>query len=305
MRDAFIKTLSELAERDSSILLLTGDLGFGVLNEYRERFPNQFINAGVAEQNMTALACGLALDGYKTYTYSIGNFPTLRCLEHIRNDVCYHSANVTIVAVGGGFSYGQLGMSHFATEDLAILRALPNMTVVAPTDPWEAARFTELLYHRSGPAYLRLDKARSDQPEVAVDDFSIRQLRIGGDLVILGTGGLLGEAMQAAELLATDGIETAVYAVPVVKPMDLEGLANAVLPDRPLITLEEHNTGGLGGAIAEACLRQGILPKPFLPLGLNDTYPTIVGDQDFLRAEFGLTGPQIAATCRTTLSATR
>src|SRR3546814_20511841 len=123
MRYAFIAELMDMAEHDPSIMLITGDLGFGVLNAYIERFPHQFLNAGVAEQNMTGLAAGLALEGHKVYTYSIGNFTTLRCLEQLRNDVCYHDADVTAVAVGGGFSYGQLGMSHFATEDLAILRA--------------------------------------------------------------------------------------------------------------------------------------------------------------------------------------
>ena len=125
MRDAFVAELSEIAAVDPSVMLITGDLGFGVLTDFADRFPDQFINAGVAEQNMTGLAAGLALEGHKVFTYSIANFTTLRCLEQLRNDVCYHDADVTAVAVGGGFSYGQLGMSHFATEDLAILRALP------------------------------------------------------------------------------------------------------------------------------------------------------------------------------------
>ena len=161
MRDAFIAELMEMAEHDPSIMLITGDLGFGVLNAYIERFPHQFLNAGVAEQNMTGLAAGLALEGHKVYTYSIGNFTTLRCLEQLRNDVCYHDADVTAVAVGGGFSYGQLGMSHFATEDLAILRALPNMTVVAPSDPWETRVLTRQMAAAPGPKYLRLDKGKA------------------------------------------------------------------------------------------------------------------------------------------------
>jgi len=131
MRDDFVRALCELAVDDPRVMLLTGDLGFGVLDEFAARFPAQYVNAGVAEQNMTAMAAGLALDGHKVYTYSIANFATLRCLEQIRNDVCYHDADVTIVSVGGGFSYGQLGMSHFATEDLAILRARAPYTPVA------------------------------------------------------------------------------------------------------------------------------------------------------------------------------
>ena len=126
MRDHVVRRLTELAQADERIVLITGDLGFGVLNEYREKCAGQFINAGVAEQNMTAIAAGMALEGYVVFTYSIGNFPTLRCLEQLRNDVCYHDLNVNVLAVGGGFSYGQLGMSHHATEDLSIMRALPK-----------------------------------------------------------------------------------------------------------------------------------------------------------------------------------
>ena len=143
MRDAFVTKLTELAEKDPMTMLITGDLGFGVLTDFSKRFPDQFINAGVAEQNMTGMAAGLALDGYKVYTYSIGNFNTLRCLEQIRNDICYHDCDVTVVSVGAGFSYGQLGISHFATEDLAIFRAIPNIMVVAPSDPWEVPSLTD------------------------------------------------------------------------------------------------------------------------------------------------------------------
>ena len=132
MRDVFIKTLLEMAKEDPSIILVTGDLGFGVFNEFRKVLPNQFLNAGVAEQNMTGLATGMALEGFKVFTYSIANFPILRCLEQVRNDACYHQANVNIVAIGGGFSYGSLGFSHHATEDIAIMRSLPEISVFAP-----------------------------------------------------------------------------------------------------------------------------------------------------------------------------
>ena len=165
MRDAFIRALTELAVYDPAVMLVNGDLGFAVLEDFIARFPLNYVNAGVAEQNMTAVACGMALAGARAYTYSIGNFPTLRCLEQLRNDVCYHRANVTVVAVGGGFSYGQLGMSHFATEDLAILRALPEMVVVAPSDPWQAYELTRQLHALGGPAYLRLDKGSAGVPE--------------------------------------------------------------------------------------------------------------------------------------------
>src|SRR5436853_382860 len=149
MRTAFVNRLMQLAEVRKDVALITGDLGFGVLDEFEKRFPDQYINAGVAEQNMTAIATGMALEGHVVFTYSIGNFPTLRCLEQIRNDVCYHGANVKIVCVGGGMSYGPLGTSHHATEDLAALRSLPRMLVVSPCDLWEAAEATRcLVSHR-------------------------------------------------------------------------------------------------------------------------------------------------------------
>ena len=158
MRTAFIHALESLAERDPRVCLVVGDLGFSVVDRFAASHPSQFVNAGVAEQDMIGIATGMALAGRIVFTYSIANFATLRCLEQIRNDVCYHEANVTVVAVGGGLTYAALGASHHATEDLAILRALPGMTVVAPGDPVEARLATTALAHRPGPAYLRLGK---------------------------------------------------------------------------------------------------------------------------------------------------
>src|SRR5438445_7860670 len=159
MRTAFIQTLNELADRDPRVCLVVGDLGFSVIEEFAERFPDQFLNAGVAEQNMIGLAAGMSMTGKIVLTYSIGNFGTLRCLEQIRNDVCYHRANVKVVAVGGGLAYGNLGVTHHASEDVAIMRALPNMTVVSPGDPIEARLATKAVVALDGPAYLRLGKA--------------------------------------------------------------------------------------------------------------------------------------------------
>ena len=134
-----------MAATDSRVMLITGDLGFGVMDNFRQRFPTQFLNVGVAEQNMIGVATGLALEGYTVFTYSIANFAFMRCLEQIRNDAAYHECNVNVVSIGGGFSYGALGVSHHATEDLAIMRSLPQVTVVAPADCWEAAEATAAL----------------------------------------------------------------------------------------------------------------------------------------------------------------
>ena len=305
MRDAFVKALSELADADPRIVLVNGDLGFGVLTEFIEKRPSQYINAGVAEQNMTAIACGMALEGARAYTYSIANFTTLRCLEQLRNDVCYHEADVTAVSIGGGFSYGQLGMSHFATEDLAILRALPNMTVVAPSDPWQAFELTRQLHARGGPTYLRIDKDKAGLPPApeSVTIGKARQVRDGSDAVIFSIGAILGEALAAAETLAGEGVSVRVLDVHTLKPFDADSVVAAASECGVVITVEEHNVvGGLGAAVAEACLEAGVAVRAFHRVGLNDVFPAIVGDQKFLRARYGMDAPAIAAAVRAGLS---
>lgn len=302
MRDAFIRALGEIASEDPRVMLVNGDLGFGVLDDFIERFSGNYVNAGVAEQNMTAVACGMALAGARAYTYSIGNFPTLRCLEQLRNDVCYHRADVTAVAVGGGFSYGQLGMSHFATEDLAVLRALPELTVVAPSDAWQAHALTHQLHARGGPAYLRLDKGAAGLPKGEVELGKARTVREGNDAVIFATGSILGEAVAAADELALEDRRVRVVDVHTLKPFDVETVCAAAEECGTVLTLEEHNVvGGLGGAVAEACLEQGVPIRKFRRLGLPDVYPSVVGDQQWLRAHFGLDGSSVAAQLRTLL----
>lgn len=292
MRDAFVQTLCELATADPRVMLMTGDLGYNVLTDYAARFPNQFVNVGVAEQNMTALACGMALSGWRVYTYSIGNFPTLRCLEQIRNDICYHNADVTIVAVGGGFSYGALGMSHFATEDIAIMRALPNMRVVAPTEKWETQDLTRDLARMKGPSYLRLDKDSGGLPrrddEMAVVGAS-RRVREGDAATIIATGGILREALAAARLLSARGVECRIEAMHTIKPLDEAAILAAVQDTDGLVTLEEHTRiGGLSGAVAETLANLDARPGFFRSVALDDLFPTVVGDQYFLRGAYGV-----------------
>jgi transketolase len=304
MRDAFIDELTSLAEKDPAIMLLTGDLGFGVLTEYAERFPSQFINVGVAEQNMSGLAAGLALEGYKVYTYSIANFTTLRCLEQIRNDICYHDANVTLVSVGAGFSYGQLGVSHFATEDLAILRALPNMMVVAPSDPWEAKILTRQMASIPGPKYLRIDKGVGGCHENP-SDVSLgkgRVVREGSDVTIVSLGAILSEALEAAEFLVALGVEARVVSINTLKPFDESIIFNACRETGGLICIEEHTEiGGLAGAISEVCLKASINPAFFHSIGLKDEYPAIVGDQKYLRNAYKLNSERIVSTALSAL----
>jgi transketolase len=301
MRDTFIRELTVAARANPRISLITGDLGFGVLTEFAQEFPAQFLNAGVAEQNMTAVAAGMALEGRKLFTYSIGNFPTLRCLEQVRNDICYHDLDVTIVSIGGGFSYGQLGMSHFATEDLAILRALPNMKVYAPTGLWETAELVRALIGTKGPAYLRLDKGAAESGPREGEVFSLgnaRRLREGHDITLAATGAILSEAQDAAVILAKNGIQARIIAIHCVKPLDATEIINAARETGGIVTIEEHNRlGGLGSAVAECCLELAAVPRRFRALGLADEYPSVVGDQKYLRSIHRISADDIAKEC--------
>ena len=297
MRDTFVRTLSALAETRPHLMLITADLGFGVLNDWTARFPRQFLNVGVAEQNMTGLAAGIALEGRTVFTYSLGSFPTVRCLEQIRNDVCYHDADVKIVTVGGGMSYGPVGASHHATEDLAIMRSLPNVTVISPGDLWETAEATRVLVDMPGPAYLRLDKSAARPTHAPGDAFHLGRIRVvrpGWDVTLAATGGILGEVLNAAELLAADGVDCRVLSVHTVKPLDQTTLEVAAHETGGIVTVEEHSIhAGLGGAVAEVLLEAGATPGFFLRMGLR-TFSSVVGSQSYLRKVYGLDARSIA-----------
>ena len=291
MRDNFISALINIAENDKDIVLLTGDLGFGVFEKFESSFPGQYFNVGVAEQNMIGLATGLALEGKKVITYSIGNFGILRCLEQIRNDACYHDANITIIANGGGFSYGSLGMSHHTTEDLAILRALPNISVVAPCTGNEAGEAITAMIMNGGTGYLRLDKT-SAKDCFSNDSFVIgksRRYKEGKDITLIATGSILGEANTASVELKKLGIEARVVGMHSIKPIDIDEIKDAVLNTGGIVSVEEHNKdGGLGSAISEVCMDLGMIPGKFLRIGLENKYSSIVGSQQYLRSRYDM-----------------
>ena len=309
MRNAFFRALYALAERDERVFLIVGDLGFGVVEPFAERFPERFLNVGVAEQNMTGIAAGLALCGKIVFTYSIANFPILRCLEQVRNDVCYHKANVKIVAVGGGLAYGALGSTHHATEDIAIMRALPEMLVVAPGDPQEAEAATRAIAEHPGPCYLRL--GRAGEPNVHPQKLSFelgRAIRVleGDDITLISTGGLLQTAVQVAELLRPMGLHARVLSMHTIKPLDVEAVLSAAQETRAILTLEEHSTtGGLGGAVAEV-LAEGDRGLPiFRRFGLPSAFASTVGTQEHLRSQYGLSPQSLVAAIRLALEKDR
>lgn len=306
MRDIFVETLIELAAENPDIVLITGDLGFGVLGRFEEKFPKQYVNAGVAEQNMTALAAGMALSGKTVFTYSIANFPTLRCLEQLRNDVCYHKANVIAVSIGGGFSYGGLGASHHATEDIAILRALPNIHAMVPSDKWEVEEATKFLSRGVGPGFLRLDKTLPDTTGSVPDEFTFgraRLIRDGADATVIVVGGILQDVMEATSLLDQRGISIRVLTMPSVSHIDLDAIAKAVEDTDALFTVEEHRVvGGLGSAVAEHALEKGLKPSVFRRLGIQGSgFVTDVGSQAYMKKVVGIDGPQLAGEIQKSL----
>lgn len=292
MRDTFIKELEALAENDPKVILMTGDLGFGVFNSFIQKFPDQYINAGIAEPNMIGVATGMAMEEFKVFVYSIGNFATLRCVEQIRNDACYHKANVKIISVGGGFSYGALGISHHATEDIAILRSIPNITVLSPCTLWEAKEATRAIYSQEGTCYLRIDKSMGSEFLNTKEDFKIGHNRLlinGKDGIIIATGGILKEAQTAIENLTGLGLNFGLISMHTIKPLDRQKLLEQLCNYKSIFTLEEHVlSGGLGSTIAEFLLANGLRPDNFYSFGLEDKFSSIVGSQEYLRKQYGL-----------------
>jgi transketolase len=288
MRDHFVQALTEEAEKNKNIILITGDLGFGVLNNFANKLPKQYINAGVAEQNMTGIASGLGMDGKIVFTYSIGNFNTLRCLEQIRNDACYHNANVNIVSIGGGFSYGALGYSHHATEDIAIMRAIPNLRVFAPCDFWEVQEITRKVIELGGVNYIRIDKSSTERNvdlEKTLEIGKGRVLSEGSDLTIIATGGIIDVAIKAQKEFIKEGISLKIISFHSIKPIDRELILDCALNTGGIITLEEHSiVGGLGSAVSEVLMQECCFPKKFKMIGLESKFSTIVGSQDYLRS---------------------
>jgi len=279
MRTAFIKTLIELAE-DNNTYLLTNDLGFSVLEGFAEKFPDKFFNMGVAEANIIGVAAGLALSGKKVYVYSITPFITMRCFEQIRNDLCMQNLDVKVIGIGAGLCYGSSGPTHHSIIDIAIMRALPNMTVICPGDPKETEGAVRYAHSHKGPVYLRLGKAK--EPDVHNKPFDKSITLREGDVAVIATGNILATAKEVAERL-----NIGLISMPVIKPIDKE----AILKLKTIYTIEEHSLiGGLGSAVAEIIAGKNISFKMF---GIKDRFTKEAGSQEYLREKNGLTTEQI------------
>jgi transketolase len=290
VRDTFVQTLLEEAKTDPNVILITGDLGFGVLEKFETALPNQYMNAGVAEQSMLGLAAGMASTGKRVFTYSIGNFPTIRALEQIRNDVCYMNNPVVIVSVGSGYSYGSQGYTHHALEDIAVMRALPGLNVVTPADPYETVAITQYLAKDRKPAYLRL--GRSGEKQINSEIPRIREgflnpIVLGKQGSIIFSGSIGVNVMVARDVLLGENIDIGVYSAPFISMLKPESLAE-VLRRGPVLTVEEHSMrGGLGSSILELASTHNLVGRIKM-LGASQRDLAQIGEQDYLRQENGL-----------------
>ncbi len=293
MRRAFNQELLKIAQRDPRVFMVLADIGFGEIEGFANAFPDRFINCGVAEQNMTGVACGVAMEGNIAVTYSIANFPTLRCLEQIRNDVCYHHANVKIVIIGGGVAYGPLGISHHSTEDIAIMRALPGMVVLVPCDIAEARAAVHAMMAYDGPVYYRCGyKNEPDIHEGPLDDFRIggsATVREGDDATVFFAGTVGIHAKRAVEELEKEGIHCRLVSLYSIKPIDRAAIVRAAKETGGIVVLEEHNlSGGVGSAVAEVLMDEGCGNVPFRRLAFPDVNIKEVGSQAWLLDHYGL-----------------
>jgi len=290
MRDDFIKTLTDIVSKNKKIILVTADLGFGVLDKFIKKFPKNFLNVGVAEQNMIGIATGLSKKGFNVFVYSIGNFPTLRCLEQIRNDAVYHESNVKIVTAGAGYSYGPLGFSHHATEDASIMNAIPELKIISPYNSFETIMATKYLAKNKGTFYFRLDKKRANEKlEINKEIFNkfqfgkISKILNGKDLVIFSYGGILNDVIEICNNLRNKNIKSTLFSCHSLKPLDKNGIKKICRKFKKIFVIEENSLiGGLGSEISRLCLENNINPPIFKTFGIKDKFIKEVGDRKHL-----------------------
>jgi len=291
LRTTFVNTLKELARQDERVFLLTADMGYSVLETFRDEFPDRFLNTGIAEQNTISIAAGLASRGKIVFVYSIIPFVTMRCFEQIRLDLAYNKSNVKIVGVGAGFTYGSLGSSHHALEDIAIMRSLPNMTVLCPGDPIEARELIKQSYELMGPVYIRLGK--NGEPKIHPEGKKIPlgkaiEISNGDDLILITTSTMLETGKRWVDEWKDENIDVNLISMPSIKPFDDERIHELLSKDLPIITFEEHNIiGGLGSSVAEIIAESDKSVK-FKRIGIPDTFSHYVGQHEYQRKMFGL-----------------
>jgi transketolase len=293
MRKYFVEQMIVEMENNPDIIFLTGDLGFNALEPIRERFPDRFINVGIAEQNMVGLASGLALEGKKVIAYSIASFASMRPYEQIRDNVCYDNLDVKIVGTGGGVNYATLGITHHTIEDLAIMNVLPNMKVLSPAYSWEAKEATKAMMKDSGPVYIRLGK--SPDANYGKADFAFEfgkgfVIRPGRDIVLVSTGNILDIVEKTADMTEkATGKTVAVISMPSIKPFDEKLIVEYAKIAEGVFTIEEHSViGGLGSIVSSILWNHSVPKKHFHSFGFNDVFVKEVGSREYLLSLSGI-----------------
>ena len=306
MRETCLDQVYALAKTDPRIVFIGSDLGVGTLRKFKEEMPDRFYMEGISEAHVVGMAAGLALEGSVVYVNTISTFLTRRCFEQVAVDVCLHNLNVRLIGNGGGLVYAPLGPTHLAIEDISILRALPNMTIVAVADAEEMKRLMPQTVDYQGPIYIRL--AKGYDPIVTNDDVPFRigkglSMRKGRDALLVTTGITLKVAQEAAKLLALDGIECAILHMPTVKPLDLDLLLDLASGARAVVAVEENTIlGGLGSAVAEAIAEAGFSPgKKFRRIGIPDVFSDRYGSQANLMDYHRINADEVVATVRALL----
>ena len=293
MRTAFIDQLMKEARENDKIFLLVGDLGYNVVEPFAREFPNRFKNVGIAEQNMAGVAAGLAMSGFNVFFYSIGNFPTLRCIEQIRNDIAYHQANVKVVAVGGGYAYGDLGATHHATEALGMLRTIPGMVVCSPSDPIETRALTSLSSSYDGPMYIQLGKA-GERPihanEVNLNIGDILPYRVNNMKEAIIVNGSIAYSIATSDIAKNKDV----YFLPFVKPINAAQMVKIANTYETITVVEEHQKScGVGSAVIEQISDMFFIGRvanyPRIHrVAINDIFQDVSGSQMYLRRKAGL-----------------
>jgi transketolase len=308
MRRTCLDQVHALARRDERVVFIGSDLGPGTLDAFKSEFPDRFFMEGVSEQAVIGMAAGMAMEGYVPYVNTIATFLTRRCFEQVAVDVCLHNLPVRLIGSGGGLVYAPLGPTHLATEDMAIMRALPNMTVVAPADADEMTRFMATTLDWPGPIYIRLAKGGDPIISRDADGFrtgkaiTLREVPEGG-VALIAIGVMVNRALKAAETLAGEGIGVGVLNVHTLKPLDSDTILTQARQARAVFTLEEHTvTGGLGSAVAEILIEGLEGAHPIVRrLGIPDAFPAAYGSQDSLMETYGLQPEQIVETVLATV----
>lgn len=298
MRYATVETIYKAALKNKKIYFITGDLGHFGEKEFRQNIPQQYINAGVTEQNIIGVAAGLALTGAKVFVYSIVPFITMRCYEQIKDDICYQNLDVTLIGMGGGFAYGPYGNTHCSIEDIAIMRVLPHMKIFCPANPMEAVQATQIILAHKGPNYIRIGRGKEPEPKkkYTIHFGKSYIAKKGSGITIFTTGTVLDEVITAASILSQKGIDTEVIHMPTIKPFDKKTVLNRIRERRALFSVEEHSIiGGLGSALAEV-ISESKNAVPFKRFGVNDVYLHIIGSPAYLRDQHGISARKIVTS---------